>query len=167
MVNIEYIKKAVIIFSLAIILVGCGRKEKDKVSYTRPAQRPSPSPVAETQEAELPKYYYKGTRFRDPFVPATGGFGYAHEGEDAVFNIEELVLTGIVAYQAGRKKEAIFSGSGGRGFVLRNNRLYDMADKEIKGVAGMIKHNAVAVISQDNKVKEFPVSKDGEIIEAR
>lgn len=99
-------------------------------------------------------YSYYGDRFRDPFIPLVGdGRG---SGDDRPPQIQSLILKGIVQDSKGRM--ALLT-SGVSSFILRGGRLYDVRNKMVKNISGVIKAESVVLIGSDRSVKELRLSK--------
>lgn len=118
------------------------------------AKQFAPKPVAAVyQKKEPPVYKYSGDRYRDPFTPLVGQGAYFSENdESATPSIASLTLKGIIG--EGKSKIALISGAGST-YILKNSRLYDNRQRQIKGITGAIKTDSVVIIAPDKTVKEL------------
>src|SRR5436190_23492714 len=108
-----------------------------------PAKTPSPYQL----------YTYYADRYRDPFIPLTGGM-YMDQGTDRPPQISALLLKGIIQDTKGRM--ALLT-SGASSYILRGGRLYDGRNHLMKGISGVIKSNTVVLMGSDRTVKELKV----------
>ena len=99
-------------------------------------------------------YVYSGDKYRDPFIPLAGLGAYFSENseESSVPSITTLSLKGIIT--EGKTKIALISGVGST-YILKESRLYDNRQSEIKGRTGAIKTDSVIIIAPDKTVKEL------------
>jgi len=114
------------------------------------AEKSSPKPAQPAYKS----YTYYGERYRDPFIPLIGdGRG---SGDDRPPQIQSLVLKGIV--QDSRGRMALLT-SGISSFILRGGRLYDVRNKMVKKISGVIKAESVVLIGSDRTVRELRLAK--------
>lgn len=146
--------KICFLFLAFFLLVGCGSKDDafeepsfdDYVPQVQISTTVATPPVSSA-------YLYKGDRFRDPFIPLTGGgIIITNSDEVQVPNIGSLALKGIL--DDGRKKMAIITG-GGMSYFLKDSKLYDNKSRLIKGITGAIKKESVLMIAPDKTTKEL------------
>lgn len=100
-------------------------------------------------------YSYVGDRYRDPFVPLIGD-GRGASTDDRPPQIQSLVLKGIV--QDARGRMALLT-SGVTSFILRGGRLYDVQNRQVKKISGVIKAESVVLIGSDRTVRELRINK--------
>lgn len=131
------------------------------VSLLLGSQQPLRSAVAVTEslpnkavQPAYKTYTYYGERYRDPFIPLIGDARGG--GDDRPPQIQSLVLKGIVQDSKGRM--ALLT-SGISSFILRGGRLYDVRNKMVKKISGVIKAESVVLIGSDRSVRELRLSK--------
>lgn len=108
-------------------------------------------------------YQYGGGRFRDPFTPLTGagaGASFAF-GEEGAFDLEGIMLKGILEDRSGGRFATI-SDKSGVGYLVKDGKILDGRGKPVKGVTGIVKRKSIIFITGDKKVKEVPLEKPEE-----
>jgi len=146
----------VLVAFCGLTLVSCGSREQVSsipahVDFTPPAVSISTT----VARKEIPRYGYKGERFRDPFIALNAeGAIISNSDEVRVPNIGTLTLKGIL--DDGKQKMAIISG-GGISYILRGTLLFDNRQRIVKGITGMIKKESVIIIAPDKTKKELPL----------
>ena len=147
------------VLSLLIGIYGCGKKKAGRV--ITPTRMPPVSKkviLPKRTEIRVPKYVYKGERYKDPFVSLEANVRLGSSISERApldINIETLRLTGIIS-EPGKKRSAILSDSrGSGGFIVKNGRLLNIDGKMIPGVAGVVKKDKVVIITDNNVIKEL------------
>lgn len=144
--------KYILISAFALILAGCGGDDLPPVQppvYARPYQ----ITISTAPKSELPRYVYRGDRFRDPFVPLTGeGMTFAGAEDVIVPQLGTLSLKGII--DDGHQMIAMISG-GGITYMLKGSQLFDNRQRLVRGITGAIKKDSVLMIAPDKTTKEL------------
>ena len=166
-----------ILFSLS--LLACGKPKEVKVAASRrvsagpiaPAAVSAPAavqaavqPVA-PPKPELPKYVYKSSGRRDPFVPLVGKSetrASAPTGEvtptsASEVNIGSLTVQGLIWDKA--RPYVLLKAPDGTSYIVTENKLVDDRGRVIKGIAAVVQKDKVVLISKDKVIKEFKFSK--------
>jgi hypothetical protein len=147
-----YIGHAIIFTATLFFVSSCSKEQLPDAPP--PAFKPPVVKIStSTAKNQVPRYVYKGDKYRDPFIPLTGS-GFSSINSDAVPtpNIGSLSLKGIV--DDGNKRMAVITG-GGITFVLKDGRLFDNRNRQIRGISGYIKKNSVILIGADRTSKEL------------
>lgn len=139
---------------LAFLLCGCGKMEEMPADSQSPAL---PNVQANIQppppKIEVVKYFYRGDKYRDPFISLSGeGIIYSSNEEIQIPNLSSLKLKGVFA--DGKYKMALISG-GGATYMLKDSLLYDSHSRLIKGFSGIVKADRVILTASDNTTKEL------------
>ena len=101
------------------------------------------------------KYHYRADRFyRDPFVPLVGSSHISEYAINRPPQIASLVLKGIAHDDRGT---IALLTAGISSYILRHGRLYDVRNRMVKGISGVIKPKSVLLIGRDHTVKEFRI----------
>jgi hypothetical protein len=132
-------------------LVSCGHEPdvaETNVSSVATAQPSATQPPKKEEE----KYVYRGDSHPDPFVPQNIEAAASPSGELITPNIATLSLKGI--FSAGKQRTAIIAGASGA-YILKDSRLYDSRQRQVKGISGAIKVDSVILISQDKNMREL------------
>lgn len=116
---------------------------------TPPAPAKPPVPAYKT-------YTYYGERYRDPFIPLIGDSRGSSEIDDRPPQPQTLMLKGIVQDAKGRM--ALLT-SGVSSYILRGGRLYDVRNRMVKKISGVIKAESVVLIGSDRTVRELRLNK--------
>ena len=109
---------------------------------------------------------YTGDRFRDPFLPSSGGGAPIPRARDrsasSEFDIHALQLHGIM--KDARSDFALFSGEGGATYILRGGFLFDSRNKRVSGVSGRIriKQKRAELVTADKDVQIYGLGESGE-----
>ena len=137
---------------LAIFLGSCSNEEIPQSTVPQFKQH-AVNISTGTAKKETPRYIYKGDRFRDPFIPLTDS-GYIASASDSLTtpSVGSLSLKGIV--NDGSKRIAIISG-GGTAYILRDGKLFDSKNRQIKNMYGTIKKDSVVLTGADKTSKEL------------
>ena len=156
MSNMELQSRYILTVLAGLALASCG--------YEEPARKPEQKPAApvttsaeqaEYKKKEIPRYSYKGDKFRDPFI-ALNGEGMSASAslseEVTIPNIGGLTLKGI--FDDGKIKMALISG-GGINYILKGSHLYDSRQRLVRGISGIIKKDSVIMIAPDKNTKEL------------
>jgi len=138
---------------LVLTLYGCG---SGNVQPRRPIGRPRKTKFEKPEEITVPEYTYGGIKYRSPFS-ASGAAGssarYVPSGEQTIeINPESLKVTGFISDS--RQRYAILSGPG-EYYIVKQGRLYNEDEKEVPGVAAIVKENKVMLITDKNTVHEL------------
>ncbi len=115
-----------------------------------------PAPVL-APSAPVPSYKtytFYASRYRDPFIPLIGG--EARGTDERPPQIQGLVVKGIVQDAKGRM--ALLT-SGVSSYILRGGRLYDVRNRMVKKISGVIKAESVILIGSDRTVRELRINK--------
>ena len=105
-----------------------------------PVQVSSTSSVTEA-------YVYTGDRFRDPFVPLSGGAsgGYLRPVEDVgPFNPVGLSLKGIVAAPTGRW--AVVRTKEGGTYFIKDGKIFDPKRKAVEGYQAIVQEKSIVIL---------------------
>jgi hypothetical protein len=146
-------KTLFIIIIAAFFAASCGKQSPSGPAAPQPKQFAPKQPPAVYQKKEEPVYYYTGDSYRDPFIPLVGQGAYFSESDEmSVPSITSLTLKGIIG--EGKTKIALISGAGAT-YILKDSRLYDNRQRQIKGITGAIKIDSVVIIAPDKTVKEL------------
>jgi hypothetical protein len=146
-------KTTFFIIALTFVLVSCGKEKPSGPIGPQVNLVTTKLPVPVYQKKEEPLYVYQGDKYRDPFIALVGQGAYFSDSEEASApNIGNLILKGIIT--DGKSKIALISGAGST-YVLKDSRLYDNRQRQIKGITGAIKASSVIIIAPDKSVKEL------------
>lgn len=166
------IKKLVVLFLLSTLYfllstgIGCGKKEIKPVKRIEPVQKVAPpasatvpqppavpSQTAKPQVAKKITYVYQGHRFRDPFIPLTGGLVKSAKLAEklTVTSLRSFSVKGIIEDE--KEKIALLSAPGGKNYVLKEGNLIDSEGKAVPEIKGKIEKNKVIFFLADTKVE--------------
>lgn len=141
------------LFLLVTFFYGCGDRKPSPSSTTV-----APSKIEDftpPPKVEISKYYYRGEKFQDPFIPLTASARALVPSEIVIPNVHALTLKGI--FVADGEKIAIVSG-GGHSYMIRSNKLYDIRNRVIPGFYCRIKTESVTIktgdVSREIKLRE-------------
>ncbi len=113
------------------------------------------------EEIESESYEYKGNKYRDPFISVISEAGSSAEFLKGKIKIDlnALQLKGI--FFSKNKKYAIMTDlSGKRTFFIKQGRMYDIYNKLVEGIAGIVERKKVILITETNVIKEFKIIKE-------
>lgn len=138
----------------AFLLCGCGKMEEMPGDIKAPAL---PNVQANIQslppKIEPVKYFYRGDKYRDPFISLSGeGIIYSSIEEIQIPNLSSLKLKGV--FDDGKYKMALIAG-GGVTYMLKDSLLYDSRSRLIKGFSGIVKADRVILTASDKTTKEL------------
>ncbi len=107
---------------------------------------------------ELPKYGYKSSGRRDPFVPLVGKIETRSlSTSPSKINITTLELKGLIWDEG--KRYVLLKSSDGNAYVAGEQGLIDDRGMIVQGIAIIVKEEKVVLISKDNIIKEFKFTK--------
>ena len=167
-------KQVTVILIIALFIFGVfackGSKGPSKKVARRTAARASVAkPAVQEAEApkdkkELPKYLYKSSGRRDPFVPLVGRVeirpvttGKVSSVSKTTIDIAMLTVKGLIWDK--KKPCVLFKAPDGTSYIVKGQRLIDDRGRVIEGIAAIIKKDKVVLIDKDNNIKEFKFSK--------
>lgn len=167
----QIVTMTVIITVCTLGIFACkGSKEPSKKVARRAAARTSVSKpaveetVALQTKKESPKYIYKSSGRRDPFVPLVGRVevrpvdtGKVSPVSKTQVNIAMLTVKGLIWDK--EKPFVLFKAPDGTSYIVKEQRLVDDRGRIIEGIAAIIKKDKVVLIGKDNNIKEFKFSK--------
>jgi len=142
--------------SLLLATLGCGKKKTKPVKQIEPRQTiVTPAPVVKPEPVKTKKivYVYQGHRFRDPFIPLTGGLVTSKKLSEKLTagNLRSFVVKGIIEDEKG--KIALLTAPGGKNYLLKEGKLIDSEGKTITGIKGTIEKNKVVFFLGEGKVE--------------
>lgn len=162
------------LFSMTIFACSKGKEVKvatEKTAAGRKfAAQPAPvappavqQPEAAPPKPELPKYVYKSSGRRDPFIPLVGKVEVrpvttteTTPASSSEVNIASLTVQGLIWDKA--KPYVLLKAPDGATYIVTEKRLVDDRGRVIKGVAAVIKEDKVVLIGKNNVIKEFKFS---------
>ena len=164
----KQIPLVILIVIATLVIHSCKGKDstkpvrKEGVSRTVKA---TPSAILSGQKEEIPKvkkelprYVYKSSRRRDPFVPLVGKVETrslsAYPGK---VNISMLELKGLIWDEG--KRYVLLKSSDGNAYVAGDEGLIDDRGMIVQGIATILKEEKVVLISKDNVIREFKFTK--------
>ena len=140
------------------LFTGCGKKSQ-QTETAKQVQMPKPKIKEYVPPPPPPRYAYKGGTYRDPLIPGGGASSYsslnvAGEGEETMTG-EKMVTLQLKGIFMDEKigNIAIVSETSGNSYILKNGKLYNKKNKDIKGVTGVIGKKVVTLISSDTKIE--------------
>lgn len=137
---------------MVLIIGGCSKKNSE-VPIEQPIQRVE-TPAQVPQKTEQPLYQYAGAKFRDPFIPLTGGKSYKRNVQgDTTLDPASLMLKGIIMDTTDRMATLI--DTSGNSYMIKNKRLFNRKGEEVPGVVGIVKLESVVIITEDKTVREL------------
>lgn len=157
------IKKLVVLLLLSTFYfllstgIGCGKKETKPVKRVEPTQTVVLPPPAATKpeptKAKKMAYVYQGHRFRDPFVPLTGGLATSKKLSEKLTatNLRSFSVKGIIEDEKG--KIVLLTAPGGKNYILKEGKLVNAEGKIIPEVKGNIEKNKIIFLTADGKVE--------------
>ncbi len=154
--SLTLVRRMFLAESLAMVLfvVGCNKKNeipappKNLPSVTAPtpaAAAPTPKPV----------YVYGGDHYRDIFIPVGASSSYMGE---AVFDPQKLALKGIIF--SPRYKSAVLVVSGSGVYFVRDDRIFDVMGKTVKGFSAKVMTDRVIVMNESDNRFEIKMKTD-------
>ena len=172
----------IILFGLNVFVLGCGKAKEPQVGKGRTGNKiaalPAPAPqtavmpslpagttqqqVTEPPKPELPKYVYKSSGRRDPFVPLIGksesrvtsatGTEISPASSSGL-NVNTLSLEGLIWDKA--RPYVLLKSPDGTTYIAADNKLVDDRGRVIKGIAAVVQKDKVTLIGKDKVLREF------------
>ncbi len=130
---------------LLISFTGCGEKTP---APSPPVLSPKIEEFTPPPREEVKKYYYRGEKLPDPFVPLNVQARALAQTELVIPNINSLFLKGV--FVAGKEQVSVLTG-GGLSYFVRGAKLYDSRNRQIPGFHCIQKKESIIIKSGDVK----------------
>jgi hypothetical protein len=180
----------ILLLGVSVSLLGCGKAKEPNVAKGRtgkkiatlPAPTPAAVPIVQTGVAavnlpsgttpqavakpETPKYIYKSSGRRDPFVPLVGKSesrstsatgGEISPASTGGLNVNTLSLEGLIWDKT--RPYVLLKSPDGTTYIVADNKLVDDRGRVIKGIAAVVQKDKITLIGKDKVLKEFKFSK--------
>ncbi len=149
-----------LILVIGITLCACGREQQRTREVKRTVKKTKKQKIVKPEKFEAVGYKYEGLKYGSPFSPSkrvssmTEKIVPNHQVSETIENPESLKVTGVFSDK--KERYAILSGINEFYFV-KQGRLYNEDEKEMPGIAAIIKKDKVILITGENKMCELPI----------
>ncbi len=155
MKNKEYINLTAAVI-LTLFLTGCIEPDLEIEQDPLQARAGQKREIEQPEKIEPPDYNYEGLKYRSPFLKRDEiGPRLASESKTIMgIKPERLTVTGIM--EDPENKFGLLSGPAGF-FMVKDGRIFNDDNKEIPGVAAIIKEQEIIIITDDDSTYALPV----------